>query len=458
MSWQRTAYDKPKRYYNGDHDLAFATKKFVNSFGSLFREFALNLCPAVVDALKDKLIVTGFRPETGDDATAEKAWQIWQQNRMGTRSGQVHKEAVRAGDAYVIVWVDTQQRVTIYPQPAEQCTVCYDTESPGTLLWAAKYWETSNRTVRLNMYYPDRIERYESGKYNGSIDQPGMKPRTASPVIAQLFNASSLKPMEAEPVIANPYGRVPVFHFANNADVGAFGRAELADVIPVQDALNKSVLDMMVAMEFASYRQRWASGIEIEYDDDGKPKPPYEAGIERLWVSESETAKFGSFDATDLEQFLVVKDSFRMDFAAVSGTPLYYFMQTGANFPQSGESYRRAETRFVCKVRDRQEAFGNVWEDVMAFALQIENRGQKAIRLFTEWEDAGRLTEKEELENLLMKQALGIPEKQILIEAGYGEGEIDQWMLEKEKEREEQVRAFNRGDAEPQGRGGAEEE
>ena len=53
-------YDKPERYYRGDHDLAFATAKFENAFGSLFREFALNLCPAICDAVRDKLKITGF--------------------------------------------------------------------------------------------------------------------------------------------------------------------------------------------------------------------------------------------------------------------------------------------------------------------------------------------------------------------------------------------------------------
>src|SRR5436305_7292400 len=58
LSAQR--YERPERYYNGQHDLRFATEKFENAFGSLFREFALNLCPIVCDAIKDKLRVTGF--------------------------------------------------------------------------------------------------------------------------------------------------------------------------------------------------------------------------------------------------------------------------------------------------------------------------------------------------------------------------------------------------------------
>ena len=58
-------YERPERYYNGEHDLKFATEKFENTFGTLFREFALNLCPVVCDAVRDKLRITGFRRTAG---------------------------------------------------------------------------------------------------------------------------------------------------------------------------------------------------------------------------------------------------------------------------------------------------------------------------------------------------------------------------------------------------------
>ena len=53
-------YRRARRYYAGLHDLSFATEKFANTFGEMFREFALNLCPAVVDATRDKLKIKGF--------------------------------------------------------------------------------------------------------------------------------------------------------------------------------------------------------------------------------------------------------------------------------------------------------------------------------------------------------------------------------------------------------------
>src|SRR5687767_4956981 len=47
-------------YYNGLHRLAFATEKWRTQFGTLFKAFADNLCPAVVDAKADRLQIAGF--------------------------------------------------------------------------------------------------------------------------------------------------------------------------------------------------------------------------------------------------------------------------------------------------------------------------------------------------------------------------------------------------------------
>lgn len=451
-------YDKPNCYYDGNHNLAFATDKFVNAFGSLFKEFALNLCPAVVDALRDKLIVTGFRVEDGSDSISDEAWKIWQNNRMGKISGEIHKEAARSGDAYAIVWVDMQKRVTIYPNRAGSCTVFYDEETPGKVMWAAKYWQAADKKIRLNLFYPDRTEKYISKSKPQAPANPltnwssGLAydknfnvNKTVSPV-NYLPDANQFIPFgdEGTAVVVNPYGIVPVFHFGNNADIGSFGASELKQAIPVQDALNKSVLDMLVAMEFSAFRQRWIAGIEMEYDNDNKPIPPFIAASDRVWMVGDPEVKFGDFAASDLKPFLDVKESFRVDIAAVTGTPLYYFMQIGGEFP-SGESLKKSETRFINKVRDRMEAFGNVWEDVMSFALMIEKKGD-GVRLFTEWEDPAPLTEREQLEALIIKQELGVSGEQLLTEAGYGKDEVAKMLAEQEARRDAAARTFNAGE------------
>ena len=345
---------------------------------------------------------------------------IWFRNRMPQRAGEIHKEVLKNGDAYAVVWFDPQGAITVYPQRAATVTVVYDEDTPGMIRWAAKYWRTADKRTRMNIFYPDRIERFISKK-----ESENYLPEAGDFVpIGPKSNVQSRKSIGTERpwTVANPFGIVPVFHFANNADVGCFGLSELIQAIPIQDGLNKSVLDMLVAMEFSAFRQRWAAGIEVEYDEDGKPKSPFVVGADRLWIASDPNTRFGDFNASNLDQFLKVKDSFRVDMASVTGTPLHYFLQNSRGFA-SGESLKQNETRFLAKVRDRQTSFGQTWADLMSFALQLAGHGA-GIELITNWEDPAPTDEKDVLGNILLKKQIGVSTEQALREAGYGEVDV----------------------------------
>ncbi|NOT47889.1 MAG: phage portal protein [Acidobacteria bacterium] len=414
-------YAKFERYYSGIHELSFATEKFVNAFGSQFREFAMNLCPAVCDAVKDKLRITGFAVESVDPGFGSRDFRpdvarIWDANRMGLRSGEIHKEALKNGDAFAIVWPDANGRPAIFPNTASQIAVSYDEEMPGRVESAAKFWRTADKRTRLNLYFADRIEKYITAK-----ESEGFLPEASEFVPFAQSSSFSLSSPHAEDhaeasTLNNPYGIVPVFHFANNADLGMPGRSELEDAIPIQDGLNKSVLDMLVAMEYSAYRQRWVAGIEVETGPDGKPIAPFKAGVDHLWIAQDPNSRFGDFETAALDQFLKVKDSFRIDIASVTGTPLHYLMPHMRGQP-SGETLKKSETRFLAKVRDRQESFGQVWADLMEFALMIE--GHNDVRLKTNWEDPSPSSDRERLENILLKKQIGLSPARALEEAGY---------------------------------------
>lgn len=422
---QASRYELFEAYYRGDHRLTFATEKFRNAFGRLFAAFADNLCPVPVDALADRLQVTSFTSE--QETIANVAQEIWTANRMDRRSGEIHVGAPKLGDAYLIVWPNSVGEVRMWPQNPANIVVDYDQdEAPDRILRAAKKWRNQEGRIRLNLYFPDRIEKYVSRTV----------PRQDTEMKPEYF--VEYEPEDGSPqTVINPYGVVPVFHFANNAATGEYGRSELADVIPLQDALNKAVADMLVAMEFVALPQRFVTGLQMEVDDQGRPKPPdFVPGADRVWAAPGENIRFGEFQSADLQQFLAVQDGFRVEIARVTGLPVHYVL-SGGGTPPSGESLKVAEARLVKKAMDRQLAYGNVWEDAVTLAVrqQLGMTGDAPV-LEAVWEDAETRNELLESQTQVLKQQLGVSQQQTLRELGYTQEEIERMAEEKQANQE----------------------
>ena len=435
-------YKRARTYYFGNQPSPFNRERMKTIFRGLFEDVKDNLCPAVVDSIIDRLQVTGFSSSETQEPNPQTraAWDLWQRNQMDLRSQEVHREALLTGDGYVLVWPDKNLQAVMWPQLAHEIAVMYDPDRPGVLKLAAKMWiADEDRRLRLNLYYPDRIEKFQSiqkPENSSTWAQTNLTERDFEPIPASEQAGVGTGVLGDPSVVPNPYGRVPIFHFANKRFQSP-GISELTDVYPLQDALNKAMTDLLVAMEFSSYRQRWVTGLDVgELDDSGRPKhPPFNHGADKILAASSIETQFGEFAATDLTQFLEVHENLRSEIARVSGTPLHYLFITRGDFP-SGEAMKSAEARFTKKVIDRQINFGNTWEDAVAFGMQIDgDELPPNYRLSTNWTDASPTTPREIAETMLMKKALGVSERELLKELGYDEQLIEQ-MLKENAERE----------------------
>ena len=407
VSTNATKYATPRLYYKGEQPLAFAGEKFKEAFGKHFRCFAENNCPRIVSTVKDRLIIDGFQTigdGTSTDTDALIA-EIWRRNRMRVRAKQVHQDALIDGDAFAIVWPDADKRAVIYPNRAHLVTVVYHDEQPGYIVKAAKVWQGDDKRVRVNLMYPDRIEKWVSTQTQTSgVGAP---------------RAESFVPFESdddpEPwPLPNPYKSVPVFHFANRASIGEMGISELDEMLPLTDALNKTNADLIVAEEFFAVPQRWAIGAE-----DFNPKKITPGGV---WAVESPDVQFGEFNAADIEQLVTIGDMWRRAIARVTRTPDHHF-SAGGEVP-SGESLKMLEAPLVAKVTDAQDSWGMVWGDVMRFAARVEGV-ENAPEVETIWRDTTPRNEKEAVEMAAQKRDLGVSEEQALREIGYTADDID---------------------------------
>lgn len=395
-------------YYDGNHNLAFATEKFKTAFGRTLKGMRDNLCPIVVEAPADRMEVINFAGEDEDkeDAVAEKAWALWQRELMECESFHVHVEAIKTGAAYLIVWPDPEtNEAKFYLQDSRNCVVIEDAETSKPL-FGAKEWKTDEGKIRLTLYYADRIEKYITIK----------KPSGTLKLKPEHFE-------QYEESVENPYGVVPMFLFET--------KAILEDAIPLQDVLNKTLADRMVSQEFAAFRQRWITGVAPPIDElTGKPAEPFKAGADRIWFTDEEDATFGEFGATDLTPFLTACDADRLEMARISGTPLHFF-SINTSDAISGKALKALESRFTKRVTRLTLNFGAVWSRAMKLALQIEKTTVTGA-LTAQWDSPETRDEQEFLDTLLQKQDLGIPQETLWEEYGYSKEDIAKFDTEPE--------------------------
>lgn len=430
---------KYHRYYHGDHDLAFSSDAFRSAFGRLFRQLVYNRCRAVIDQLCDRLKVVGW--DASADATDEivqHAQEIWAREHLATRQTEVMREALRAGDAYLLIWADRGTgKARIYINPAHVMHVVYDEEEPDRALYAVKCWQLRRGQLaghwRVNVYDATVVQRFVTA--NATEEMPTKTDR--------LIPYEDDEPAESP----NPWGIMPVVHFANDADTGCCGRSELADVIPLQDGLNKSLADMLVTSEFAAYPQRWVIAT-LDNTDPADPdpfrrlEPAFRPGIDRIWnIAPEPGAAFGQFDPTDQSKFTVVQDAWDIKIARVSAVPVHWLTQTSVS--TSGESLRVAEAPFVSKIRDRQAVFSGPWHQAMALALVIEGHTlEETDAIEPVWQTPESRSDREIWELAALKRAAGVPLDQVLREAGYTEEEIAEFARQRAEEQRQEMDAF----------------
>lgn len=418
LDGRATAMTRLDDYYRGKHPLLYSGEKFRAAFGNIFAGFSDNFCALVADAVEERLDVQGFRMGGDADAAADKdAWRIWQANDLDAWSQIAHLESLVKGVSYVLVAPDEDEpdEPEITVQDAIETDVALDRTTHERLA-AFKRWQDETGTVYGTLYLPDRIEKYQ---------------RTRRSVQS---GYSSLGPWEKRIVkgetwpLANPLEEVPIVPLVNRPRLHGQGDSEIASIIPIQNAVNKLVLDLLVASEYAAFRQRWATGIEIPSDPDtGKPIEPFRSAVDRLWTSEDPNVKFGEFSASDLSNYVNAIQMAIQHVATISRTPVHYLNGQMGTFP-SGESIRAAEAGLVSKARRKQRFFGEAWEEVMRLAFRVMGDPRaEADDSETIWADPETRTESEHVDALVKMGALGVPQEALWEKWGATPQEIARW-------------------------------
>lgn len=398
---KREGYNQADAYYQGVNPEIFANQRWFRLFRNEKSDFRFNFSKTVVDSVLNRLEIEQI--ETTTVEADNYINRVWEQGDLQLDINEIHKNALVYGDCYAIVWPDASGNLAIDYNSPLNTTIVYDQENPRIKSFATKMWQlvdASNRKIiRINMYYPDRIEKYEG---LGDIE-----------FINGVPNLSLVE------TVINPWNEIPVFHFRTNKP---YGRPEHADAFGPQDAINKLISTHMYTVDYQGAPQRYAlsnGGNAAEMDDFSEDDTARENigslqnGPGQLWYLQG-VASVGQFPAADPKTFTDPVNEFVADMAAITSTPIHYFSST--TYLPSGQALRVAEAPLFKKVLNRQLAFGSTWRDLFKFMLRIEGI---VAEVEIDWRSPETIDSLDNWDIAVRKKSVGVPLEQILLELGY---------------------------------------
>ena len=433
---RRADYELTRQYYNGDHDTALTDR--LKKFLPPRLQFRDNYMNVVVDALSERLKVIGF--EADDEDFGEWAWDLWRHNRMDYTQVVVHTETIMLGDSYVLCdWDDKNERPRFTHQPAEMIIPHYD-ETTRQIDWASKKWVQKRLgeepETRLNLYYPDKVEKYMARggiwrQYSDELDESWPVPwldRSGQPL------------------------GIPLVHFRNRPLGQDFGQSEIINLIPMQDLLNKSLIDLTMILDTLAFPQRYTLNV-----NHGASRLDILPGSVTEFHSEYDGGQVGQWSAANVDGPLRSIEAMVQHIAGTSRTPQHLFQVVGG--APSGEALKTSESGLVQKAQQRMINLGNSWEDCLTMAARIQETFGASVADLSElifnttWDDPETRNEQNHMEALKAKAELGVTKRQIWRELGYTQEQIDQMDIDGAMERQQEtnigaelLRNFNAGE------------
>jgi hypothetical protein len=453
-------------YYKGEHPIML-TKRQQEYLGALVEDteftFAHNLVRAIVDTLRERLDVSGFTvngsgaedAELQDDAesSAELAamfWQWWKSSRTDAAQITLYRRALRDGKAYVIVdWDATENRPKMIVHRVDVGDL-----QPGIMMHRDP--EDKNRVLYASRYFYtfDPLNPGETGKQRKTVYLPG---EIRKYIMSKTGNWEPFQdigdpswPLPWVDSTGAPLG-IPVIEFANP------GGSEIEQIIGLQNALNKTWLDLIAAADTNGFPL-----LAIEYSGDGAFGAVQQddadiEGSDEFRISpgraiEVDNATVKRLDASNLQPMIETMWTIVQAVAGVSRTPAYYLRPVGGGDVPSGEALKQLESGLVKRAQERQLTFGQAWEDALEMAYRLAQTfggdvpEVDPLMIQAVWTDANVRNELAQAQVGQMYQALGVPDNTIWQQVlGFTPTDIAGWKAD--KRRDEAVKIANVSEA-----------
>lgn len=350
------------RIGRGSSNNTAAANQQLATVASGVSEFTDNRMDNVIQTVVDRLEVKRIE-DTGKAAT-DWAKQTLENNRFDAFQIQVAESAVQDGNTYVFVDYDEdKKRVRFTHEPAYDGScgmlVLYEIGSQSEITAAIKVWNITSSggniadTMRVNVYYPDRIEKFIGNGSGGLVAHHDEY--TDAQGVVRWVNPSTGEALG-----------VPVIPFKNQPKAHTnYGHSAIDDAIPLQDVVNRLLHTLVIAAELDGFGLRVAKGFN--------PPPGLTPGA-WIIIGGDGLTKEQVADATKLEGSPITPflEGIRFAIAEIDNITRTPNPQSMGSSDSSGEALKQREIGLVGKVKRAQVSFGNSWEDVLKMAHRVD--------------------------------------------------------------------------------------
>lgn len=417
-------------YLHGRHSDPYMPSSADDEYRLLARRSIDNWCPLLVDTPAQALYVDGFRRGDGSDTSgipgqtaATPEWDHWQRSGMDGKQLAVHRGALGYGHSFVVTENNRRKGVTSRGLSAMNTTAIFEDPANDVTPLAAL-----------------TVTKWPTAGYNDEIVAPVNIIQSSVPDDVQIIPGEAWlwdglnkykitfkglgDPSSVSISSPVPHGasECPVTRFAAMVDLEGRTLGVIEPHIVIQDRINQTVFDLLVAQTYNSQVVRTVSGMapalqrdpvtgEVLLDDLGNPIPvPINYNARRFLFAEDPEAKFGTLEGGPLAGFIESLDMQIRHLAAISQIPPHHLLGQIANL--SAEALQAAETSLSRKVQEFRTSFGESWERVFRIAGELDGVSSAANDFAGEvlWRDMESRSLAQSADALgKLGQQLGIP-------------------------------------------------
>ena len=302
-------------YYYGDQDVDIPQKvkeALESELGTV-----VNYSRLIVDAVVDYIMGGGVNLLAEDPDAQEVLQDIYEENALlDTEMSKTLTVMGKKGDIFLKMFIDDDKAIQVRALRPDICFPRYRTDDYTELLYVAiKWFEDTD----------------EFGEGNGGI----WHAQVIRDDVIEFWELSGEKETEQTTWVKvdeeeNLLGFIPIVHIKNTTDDLEFGVSDLQVMTDLQDALNKSVTDMLTTMDNQAFQRLFVFGSQ---SPPGTQLPLSPGDITE---SSNSDGKVEVIEAADVSGFIEAMRAIVDHITAVTQISKLSTMQTGTAMPESG--------------------------------------------------------------------------------------------------------------------------